>query len=282
MNILAIGAHPDDIELGCGGTLIKAAKEGHNVFLYVLTRGDKSGDSVERTREVVESAKFIGAKAAWIDNFEDTSLKVESKLVNHLEYFINKSDADIILTHAQKDYHHDHRAVAECTLEAARNSQNVLAYEIPVTKEFTPQLYYDITDVIDAKVSLIEIFWSQRTKIFTKINAIRGMAEYRALQSRLNTTITHVESFEVLKMCVNSDFKPMILPQKAVPKAVSDDMAKDLAKITEYRKKTTSELLESPSDRMAANLERSMLAVMQGKDLMNEAKQDLLSTHDEG
>lgn len=282
MNILAIGAHPDDIELGCGGTLIKAAKEGHNVFLYVLTRGDKSGDSVERTREVVESAKFIGAKVAWIDNFEDTALKVESKLVNHIEYFINKSDADIILTHAQKDYHHDHRAVAECTLEAARNSQNVLAYEIPVTKEFTPQLYYDITDVIDAKVTLIEIFWSQRTKIFTKINAIRGMAEYRALQSRLNSTITHVESFEVMKMCVNSDFKPMILPQKAVPKAVSDDMAKDLANVIEYRKRTTSELLESPSDRMAANLERSMFAVMQGKDLMNKAKQDLLSTHDEG
>jgi len=282
MNILAIGAHPDDIELGCGGTLIKAAKQGHNVFLYVLTRGDKSGDAEERTREVVESAKFIGANAAWIDNFEDTTLKVESKLVNHLEYFINKSDADIILTHAQKDYHHDHRAVAECTLEAARNSQNVLAYEIPVTKEFTPQLYYDITDVVDAKVSLIEIFWSQRTKIFTKINAIRGMAEYRALQSRLNTTITHVESFEVMKMCVNSDFKPMQLPQKAVPKSVSDDMAKDLANVIEYRKRTTSELLESPSQRMAANLERSMFAVMQGKDLMNEAKQDLLSTHDEG
>ena len=282
MNILAIGSHPDDIELGCGGTLIKAAKEGHNVFLYVLTRGDKSGDSEQRTNEVIESAKFIGAKAAWIDNFEDTALKVESKLVNHLEYFINKADADIILTHAQNDYHHDHRAVAECTLEAARNSQNVLAYEIPVTKNFTPQLYYDITDVVDAKVTLIEIFWSQRGKIFTKINAIRGMAEYRALQSRLNTTITHVESFEVLKMCVNSDFKPMKLPKHAVPKAVSDDMAKDLANVTEYRKRTTSELLvESPTDQVSATLERSMFSMMKGKDPKKEGNLDLISTRNE-
>jgi len=282
LNILAIGSHPDDIELGCGGTLIKAAKQGHNVFLYVLTRGDKSGDSEQRTNEVIESAKFIGAKAAWIDNFEDTGLKVESKLVNHLEYFINKADADIIITHAQNDYHHDHRAVAASTLEAARNSQNVLAYEIPVTKEFTPQLYYDITDVVDAKVTLIEIFWSQRGKIFTKINAIRGMAEYRALQSRLNTTITHVESFEVLKMCVNSDFMPMKLPKHAVPKAVSDDMAKDLANVIEYRKRNTSELLvDSPTDQVSATLERSMFSMMKGKDPKKEGNLDLISTHNE-
>jgi LmbE family N-acetylglucosaminyl deacetylase len=243
MNILAIGSHPDDIELGCGGTLMKAAKQGHNVFLYVLTRGNKSGDPLERTNEVIESAKFMGAKTAWIDNFEDTNVRVGSRLVNHLEYFVAQADPDVIFTHASNDYHHDHRAVAECTLEAARNYQNVLAYEIPVTKDFTPQLYYDISDVIEDKVRLIELFWSQRGKIFTKINAVRGMAEYRALQSRLNTTITHVESFQVLKMCVNVDFKPMKLQHKGLPTSVLEEMTKDLVDVIEYKR--MSDQLES-------------------------------------
>ena len=48
MNILAIGAHPDDIELGCGGTLIKASKEGHKIYLYTLTRGGSAGQGAGR------------------------------------------------------------------------------------------------------------------------------------------------------------------------------------------------------------------------------------------
>lgn len=233
---------------------MKAAKAGHNVFMLVLTRGSKSGDPLERTKEVIESAKFIGAKTAWIDNFEDTNLKVESRLVNHLEYFVAKADPDIIFTHAPSDYHHDHRAVAECTEEAARNYQNVLAYEIPVTKEFSPQVYYDISDVIEDKVHLIELFWSQRGKIFTKINAIKGMAEYRALQSRLNTTITHVESFQVMKMCFNADFRPMKLRQKGVPAAVLEEMEKDLADVIEYRRMSE----DLPSQRTSSGSLESM------------------------
>ena len=48
MNILAIGAHPDDIELGCGGVLLKSINEGHNVYAYTLTRGSASGDPEKR------------------------------------------------------------------------------------------------------------------------------------------------------------------------------------------------------------------------------------------
>jgi LmbE family N-acetylglucosaminyl deacetylase len=74
VNILAIGAHPDDIELGCGGTLLKASKLGHSVFMYTLTRGGSAGQVIRRANELVNSAKSIGATILWIDDYEDTKV----------------------------------------------------------------------------------------------------------------------------------------------------------------------------------------------------------------
>ena len=219
MNILAIGAHPDDIELGCGGLLIKCANQGHGVNMYALTRGAASGDPQERTRELQESAKFIGATNLWIDNFEDTKLTVNNELINHIEHIINKSRPDLILTHSDGDSHHDHRAIALATVEAGRYYSNILAYEIPLTKNFSPQVYFDVSDVIDKKVRLIEIFWSQHSKLYLKANAIKGLAEYRALQSRLNTATNHVEAFQVLKLCLTKDLALAQVPIERIPRS---------------------------------------------------------------
>jgi LmbE family N-acetylglucosaminyl deacetylase len=229
MNILAIGAHPDDIELGCGGLLLKASRHGrHNIFMYTLTRGGASGDPDERTKELIQSARFIGAKRLWIDNFEDTKLSLSSDLINHIEFFIKKADPDIVLTHSLGDTHHDHRAIAASTMEAGRYVANTLAYEIPVTRDFRPQVYYDISDVIDDKIQLINIFWSQRSKMFLKSNAIRGLAEYRALQSRFNNTVTCVEAFEVQKLFFGKEFKLLKIPQESIPKLASEEMPKEV------------------------------------------------------
>lgn len=212
MKILAIGAHPDDIELGCGGLLIKAAKSGHDVFMYTLTHGGASGDPLQRTKELQRSAKFIGAKNLWIDNFEDTKLSVTSDVINHIESIIDQTRPDLILTHSNNDTHHDHRAIALATVESARFNANILSYEIPLTKKFFPQLYFDISDVVNEKVELIEIFWSQQSKLYLKANAIKGLAEYRSLQSRFNSSIKYVEAYEVLKMCIDNDFRIFNVP----------------------------------------------------------------------
>lgn len=216
MNILAIGAHPDDIELGCGGLLIKSARQGHNVFMYSLTRGGAGGDARERSVELARSARFIKAKQLWIDNFEDSKLTVSNELINHIEYFINKASPDLILTHSHGDVHHDHRAIALATLEAARFNSNVLSYEIPLSRNFDPKVFVDISEVVNEKVELIEIFWSQQSKLYLKANAIKGLAEYRALQSRLNTGIKYVEAFEVLKICLTNDFKLLTVPYEKI------------------------------------------------------------------
>jgi LmbE family N-acetylglucosaminyl deacetylase len=218
VNILAIGAHPDDIELGCGGLLIKCVSQGHRVNMYALTKGGASGDPVQRTKELQESAKFIGADNLWIDDFEDTKLSVSDELINHIEHIINRARPDLILTHSVADTHHDHRAIALSTVEAGRYFSNVLAYEIPLTKNFSPQVFFDVSDVIDKKVRLIEIFWSQHSKLYLKANAIKGLAEYRALQSRLNTTADHVEAFEVLKLCLTKDFALAQVPHSTLPR----------------------------------------------------------------
>ena len=216
MNILAIGAHPDDIEMGCGGLLIKSARQGHNVYMYSLTRGGAGGDAKQRSEELARSARFIKAKQLWIDNFEDSKLTVSNDLINHIEFFINKANPDLILTHSHGDIHHDHRAIALATLEAARFNSNVLSYEIPLSRNFDPKVFVDISEVVNEKVELIEIFWSQQSKLYLKANAIKGLAEYRALQSRLNTGIKYVEAFEVMKICLTNDFKLLTVPYEKI------------------------------------------------------------------
>jgi LmbE family N-acetylglucosaminyl deacetylase len=207
MNILAIGAHPDDVEIGCGGLLLKAAKHGHQIFIYILTRGGASGDTKQRIQELIQSANVIHSKKLWIDNFQDTKLQLNHDIINHIEFFINKCGANIIYTHSIKDTHHDHRVVGQATLEAGRYVPNILAYELPVTKEFEPQAYYDISDVLEKKLELVNTFSSQKENISVDPNAVRGLAEYRALQSRLNKPITAVEAFEIYKVSFKDDFK---------------------------------------------------------------------------
>ena len=97
MNILAIGAHPDDIEIGCGGLLIKAVRNGHSVYLYNLTRGEKAGLAEKRTEELKRTARYIGARALYIDRFPDTGLSLTSDLINHIESCINVCKPDLVI-----------------------------------------------------------------------------------------------------------------------------------------------------------------------------------------
>lgn len=232
LNILAIGAHPDDTELGCGGLLLKAARQGHNVFLYNSTCGSASGDPEQRIQELIYSARFIGAQALWIDNFVDTKLSLTDDLISHIEYFSNRSQADIIYTHSLLDNHHDHRTLAEATIEGGRYVPNILSYEMPLTKDFKPQIYYDISDVIEDKIRLINIFKSQQNKMFLQSHAIKGLAQYRALQSRLNKSVTSAESFEVIKMSLEKDLKLTVGLQENITHYALEHRPKD---IIEYR-----------------------------------------------
>jgi LmbE family N-acetylglucosaminyl deacetylase len=118
--------------------ILKAARSGHNVYMYTLTRGEASGDPLQRQQELVKSSEYIGAKALWKDKFSDTHLAANSELINHIELFINKARADMVITHSLNDTHHDHSAVAASIMEGGRFVPTIMAYEIPLTKQFYP------------------------------------------------------------------------------------------------------------------------------------------------
>jgi LmbE family N-acetylglucosaminyl deacetylase len=212
VEILAIGAHPDDVELGCGGLLISAARKGHGVHIYTLTHGSAGGNPVQRMREAQKSAEFIGAKALWLDDLEDSKIEEGLDLISRIESRIELVRPEIILTHHPSDVHHDHRTIARATLEAGRFDSNILSYEIPLTRSFEPRVYYDVTDVIDDKVELVNIFRSQSEKFYLRAKAIRGLAEYRALQSRFQGSVNYVEAYDAAKLCLGSAFELRRIP----------------------------------------------------------------------
>jgi LmbE family N-acetylglucosaminyl deacetylase len=203
MRILAIGAHPDDVEIGAGGLLLKTARSNNEVYIYILTFGEAGGtDIATREMEARASARTIGAREIGFGGFEDTKLQPDGVLVNSIERMVNHVRPDLVLTHSTRDEHHDHRAVGSSAIEAARNCPRILAYENPLTKDFVPQYYVDISDVIGDKVILLSLFDTQKDKVYLIPDAIRGLAQYRAYQSRVSM-IRFAEAFQVVKWVVS-------------------------------------------------------------------------------
>jgi len=200
LKILAVGAHPDDVEIGCAGLLLKAIKSEHDVYVYILTRGEAGGsDGENREKEAKKSARTIGVKELWFGGFSDTRLAPDGVIINSIESIINKIQPNLVLSHSIKDDHHDHRKVGSSSIEAARYVPNFLTYENPLTKDFIPQVYVDISDQIEEKINLLSLFESQKDKAYLKSLAIQGLAQYRALQSRI-PDVKFAEAFQVLKL----------------------------------------------------------------------------------
>ena len=83
--ILAVGAHPDDIELGCGGTLYKAIQKGQGVVAVFLTKGEKSGVGELRAKESIEALGVLGVTDVHFEDFPDTEIPNSFKAVDSLE-----------------------------------------------------------------------------------------------------------------------------------------------------------------------------------------------------
>jgi len=144
MNILAIGAHPDDIEFGCGGSLIRYVASGHKVSFLVLTDGSFGGEAQIRRKEQEEAVKFLGAQKLFWGNFKDTELAGDRELILKIDEVIHQVRPDVVFLNYPEDVHQDHRAVAQAGISATRYIKEVLFYEVPTTQHFEPDIFVDI------------------------------------------------------------------------------------------------------------------------------------------
>lgn len=202
MNILMIGAHPDDIELGCAGFTIRAQNNGHNVTWLVMTTGDyKPEDRETRIAEQNSVLKIIGMGLKLEQcQLADNRLHEELKgMIEIIERSIQKNGIDAIFTHSKNDTHHDHRAVYQASYEAGRNIDNILSYEEIISNNFRPQLFVDITEYIDIKINIVECHKSQRGKVSLQDEAIESLAYHRGAQFN-QIPGQYYEAFEIIKM----------------------------------------------------------------------------------
>ncbi len=200
MNILAVGAHPDDIEFGCGGTLIKYAEKGHDVFLLVLTRGNVGGDPRVRTREQEEAVRFMKARKVFWGDFADTEIPLNNELIAVIENAVNETNPHMVFFNYIDDVHQDHRTAAQATVSATRYLKEVLYYEVPTTQNFEPDVFVNITDVLDKKLDLLKLHASQvdktRVENLTIVESARSCANFRGFQGR----VKYAEGFKALRI----------------------------------------------------------------------------------
>lgn len=191
--ILAISPHPDDLEIGCFGTLARLCKE-NKIFLLILTKGEQKDPENIRETEALAPAKMIDAELSFC-YFKDGFIKEDLSCVQILEDHISRIKPDLVLTINGNDTNQDHRNCFNATISATRKDANVLIYDSGSSKSFSPNLFVDITEFIDLKVKSL---LNHRTQFDKRIEEpIKGQAKLYAF--KLRKPEKYFEAFEVWK-----------------------------------------------------------------------------------
>jgi len=195
VNILALGAHPDDIEYGCGGMLAKYAERGHAVYMFVASDGALGGDSEVRRHEQKDAARILGVREVFWGDYRDTEVPMSRELIARLE--------SVIFVNSPEDTHQDHRNLAQSALSATRYVPNVLFFEVPSTVNFTPNCASDIADALETKLAALAAHESQVTKTniedLTILELARSCANFRGIQAR----VKYAEAFQSVRLLLN-------------------------------------------------------------------------------
>ena len=210
MNILAVGCHPDDLEIGCSGTLSLYAKQGHSVFMCHVANGDK-GHAVIMPEELkgirAEEARRAGRVIGAIEviNLDIPDLEVNShneELVNKLIDVIRETKPEIIITHSPEDYMQDHLEVGKLVFNASFSAS---VPHMATKREFYPNItplyymdtlagvnflpteYVDITSTIDLKMEALQchesqIKWMLEHDHIDFLDFVKTVSKFRGLQ----------------------------------------------------------------------------------------------------
>jgi len=217
--VLGVGAHPDDLEIFCGGTLARYSQQGWKVVIVSVCSGDKGGEPERnvgtaeiRREEAKRSAKVIGAQSV-ILGFPDSEITVGMKLRNAVVDLIRRVRPDVVITHLPGDYHSDHKVVAEEVTDSTYISSSMgfkTAHKpvnlIPVVYYmdtlagigFVPTEYVDITGTMDKKLQMLKEHKSQFINLEKRggldmIEIVKDTAKFRGWQSG----VRYAEGFQV-------------------------------------------------------------------------------------
>jgi LmbE family N-acetylglucosaminyl deacetylase len=204
-NVLAIGAHPDDVEIGAGGTLLSHKAAGDLVTILTMCRGKRGGDQERRAREAQEAADVIGARL-FLDDLEDTRIPEGNPTIGVIEAVIAEVQPTIVYTHSVHDVHQDHRNTHRAAMVASRRVGRIYCFQSPsATIEFRPAHFVVIDDYIGRKLKAIDMFGSQvGVRDYLEPDLIASTARY---WSRFSSG-SHAEPFEVIRDRVGQPARP--------------------------------------------------------------------------
>jgi LmbE family N-acetylglucosaminyl deacetylase len=196
LRVLAIGSHADDIEIGCGGTLLRLAQEDEALELHWVVL---SADG-ERADEARAGAAAFGAEAEVL-GFRDAFFRYGGEVKEFFEELKGRIEPDLVLTHHDADRHQDHRLVAELTWNTFRDNL-ILEYEIPkYDGDFgTPNVFFNLpAEVARRKVELLlSSFPSQRDKRWFTEDLFMGLMRLRGMEC--NAPTGFAEAFYARKL----------------------------------------------------------------------------------
>lgn len=203
--VIFVGPHPDDIELGCGGTIAYFNERKFKVICVYVTDGghithdcpsdDESRKKLEeslgkkRKAESIRACKKLGVLESNISfgTFKDTCIPISFKAISFLEksYFSHKDDLWGVFIPGKEDSHQDHRAVYDNCISAFRLSPRIYAYQSPSTLgSFDPTTFVDISKYKEIKKKALNCHKSQTSqlKAFMEYKSILNLATYHARQ----------------------------------------------------------------------------------------------------
>ncbi len=194
--VLAIGAHPDDVEIGIGGILLWHAARGDTVVVLTLTGGERGGEKAARALESKWAADLIHAQLIHRE-LTDTNISGGGLTIETITEVVEELSPGTVYTHTVKDVHQDHRNVHSATLVAARAVPRLYCYQAPSsTAGFEPTKFIEIDDYIERKLEVVNAYTSQvERRAYMNPDMLRATARYWSRYSQA----TYVEPLEVIR-----------------------------------------------------------------------------------
>lgn len=189
VKILALGAHPDDVELGCGGSIILARKSGVELHAAVMSRCEDEAPKSKadlRAKEFARACEVTGA-TPHLYGLPDRELpEHRQEIMDILERLQEEVQPDLVFVPFIEDPHQDHSTVAHAAVRTFRRRETLLQYEILRYggHTFTPSLFIDIEDTLEQKVRALKEYKSQLgTRAYFDEESFRSLARTRGAQS---------------------------------------------------------------------------------------------------